>query len=79
MEGHSPSDVGSIVAVHLTPDQLADEIGVRRVDVVATCIKLGVPIYQGRIDKTLFEAVVAGGQESFEEALEEHTPDWRLH
>lgn len=72
-------NVGSPVAVHLTPDQLADAIGVRRVDVIATCIKLGVPVYQGRIDRTLFEAVVAGGREPFDDALAEHTPNWRLH
>lgn len=42
------------MANHLTPTELARESGLDRKDVIAKCIELGVPIFQGRIDKTLF-------------------------
>ena len=43
---------------HLTPAELARETGLDRRDVLAMCMEAGVPIYHGRIDKTLFEAAV---------------------
>jgi hypothetical protein len=42
------------MANHLTPTELARESGLQRTDVIRKCIELGVPIFQGRIDKTLF-------------------------
>jgi hypothetical protein len=42
------------MANHLTPTELARESGLERRDVIAKCIELGVPIFNGRIDKTLF-------------------------
>jgi hypothetical protein len=39
---------------HLTPTELARETGLERRDVISKCMELGVPIFQGRIDKTLF-------------------------
>ena len=42
------------MAIHLTPTELAREIGMQRREVIARCMELGVPIFQGRIDKTLF-------------------------
>ena len=42
------------MAIHLTPTELGREIGMHRRDVIEKCIELGVPIFQGRIDKTLF-------------------------
>ncbi len=42
------------MAVHLTPTELAREAGMHRREVIARCMELGVPIFQGRIDKTLF-------------------------
>jgi len=44
------------MANHLTPTELARESGLDRRDVIAKCMELGVPIFQGRIDKTLFQA-----------------------
>jgi hypothetical protein len=44
------------MANHLTPTELARETGLERRDVIAKCMELGVPIFQGRIDKTLFTA-----------------------
>lgn len=42
------------MANHLTPTELAHESGLERRDVIAKCLELGVPIFNGRIDKTLF-------------------------
>jgi hypothetical protein len=42
------------MAVHLTPTELAREAGLERREVISKCMELGVPIFQGRIDKTLF-------------------------
>ena len=44
------------MAIHLTPTELAREAGMERRDVIEKCMELGVPIFQGRIDKTLFMA-----------------------
>ncbi len=42
------------MANHLTPTELAREAGMHRREVITKCMQLGVPIFQGRIDKTLF-------------------------
>jgi hypothetical protein len=44
------------MANHLTPEELAKEMGMDRDEVVRICIEEGVPIYHGKIDKTLFQA-----------------------
>jgi hypothetical protein len=51
------------MANHLTPTELARESGLERRDVIAKCMELGVPIFQGRIDKTLFLASLREGEE----------------
>jgi hypothetical protein len=47
-EGHMPN--------HLTPEELSKELGLDRQEVIRVCLEEGVPIYQGKIDKTLFQA-----------------------
>ena len=42
------------MANHLTPTELAREAGLERKEVIAKCMEMGVPIFNGRIDKTLF-------------------------
>ena len=42
------------MANHLTPSELARESGLERRDVIVKCLELGVPIFNGKIDKTLF-------------------------
>jgi hypothetical protein len=42
------------MANHLTPTELARESGLDRRDVISKCVEMGVPIFNGRIDKTLF-------------------------
>ena len=44
------------MANHLTPEELSKEIGIDRQEVIRVCMQEGVPIYQGKIDKTLFQA-----------------------
>jgi len=39
---------------HLTPTELAREAGLGRREVISKCMEMGVPIFQGRIDKSLF-------------------------
>jgi hypothetical protein len=51
------------MAVHLTPDELSEALGMSRKEVVRLCMQEAVPIYQGRIDKTLFLcSMVAAGR-----------------
>lgn len=53
------------MAHHLTPAELADHLHMERQEVIGKCVQMGVPIYHGRIDRTLFEvslrSLVAGG------------------
>ena len=42
------------MAIHLIPTELGREAGMHRREVITKCMELGVPIFQGRIDKTLF-------------------------
>ena len=44
------------MANHLTPEELAEENRMDRQEVIAKCLEMGVPIFHGRIDKTLFAA-----------------------
>ncbi|HEY7537223.1 MAG TPA: hypothetical protein VH721_04495 [Gaiellaceae bacterium] len=41
---------------HLTPEELSKETGLDRAEVIRICLEEHVPIYQGKIDKTLFQA-----------------------
>ena len=44
------------MANHLTPEELSKELGLDRQEVIRVCMQEGVPIYQGKIDKHLFQA-----------------------
>jgi hypothetical protein len=44
------------VANHLTPTELADELQMKRQEVIRKCMEMGVPIFHGRIDRSLFES-----------------------
>lgn len=50
------------MANHLTPTELADITGMKRREVISKCMQLGVPIFQGKIDKTLFLASIKESQ-----------------
>ena len=44
------------MANHLTPSELADELHMKRQEVIGKCVELHVPIFHGRIDRFLFES-----------------------
>ncbi len=44
------------MANHLTPEELSKELNIDQQDVIKLCMQEGVPIYQGKIDRYLFEA-----------------------
>ena len=48
---------GAGMANHLTPDELSKEYGMKREDVIRLCHEQSVPIYHGKIDKSLFQTV----------------------
>ena len=43
------------MANHLTPEELSKELGIDRQEVIRVCMQEGVPIYNGKIDKYLFQ------------------------
>jgi len=51
------------MANHLTPTELAREAGLERRTVIDKCVELGVPIFNGRIDKTLFLSTLSSPKE----------------
>lgn len=44
------------MANHLTPEELSKELGIERDEIIRVCLEESVPIYHGKIDKTLFQA-----------------------
>jgi hypothetical protein len=49
-------DGRSGMANHLTPEELSKELNIDRQEIIRVCLQEGVPIYQGKIDKSLFAA-----------------------
>jgi hypothetical protein len=49
------------MANHLTPTELAREAGLGRREVLSKCVEMGVPVFEGRIDKSLFLASLRQG------------------
>ncbi len=41
---------------HFTPEELSKELGIDREDVIRLCVEESIPIYHGKIDRSLFEA-----------------------
>lgn len=58
------------MANHLTPTELAREAGLGRKEVLAKCMELGVPIFKGRIDKSLFLASLRQGGSAAQRPLQ---------
>jgi hypothetical protein len=52
------------MANHLTPEELSKELGIDRQEVIRLCLEESIPIYQGKIDKTLFQAQLQAVRES---------------
>ena len=38
-----------------TPYELADQLHMDQQEVIGRCVEMGIPIFHGRIDRTLFE------------------------
>ena len=58
------------MANHLTPEELSAEVGIEREEVIRICIEEHVPIYQGKIDKTLFVNEDVKDHAEIDEAVE---------
>ena len=43
------------MANHLTPSELAEELHMKQQEVIGKCVQMGIPIFHGRIDKSLFQ------------------------
>jgi hypothetical protein len=57
------------VANHLTPSELAEELQMKQQEVIGKCVQMGIPIFHGRIDRSLFETSLrsmAGQQQRHE-------------
>ena len=65
------------MAIHLTPTELAREAGLERREVIEKCMEMGVPIFQGRIDKTLFLAHPVGAGHDLRRTLQARYPPER--
>lgn len=52
------------MANHLTPSQLAEEMHMKQQEVIGKCVEMGVPIFHGRIDKSLFRTSLAAATPS---------------
>jgi hypothetical protein len=46
------------MANHFTPEELAEELGTETRDVIQLCLREGIPIYKGKIDRSLLTAVM---------------------
>lgn len=55
------------MANHLTPSELAEELHMKRQEVIGKCVELGVPIFHGRIDKSLFRSTLRHSSEQRKE------------
>jgi hypothetical protein len=47
------------VANHFTPEELSEELGIDRDEIIRVCLEESIPIYHGKIDRSLFEAQLA--------------------
>jgi uncharacterized protein (DUF58 family) len=62
-DSHTREEERALMAIHLTPTELAREAGMHRREVITKCMQLGVPIFEGRIDKTLFLTSLRAAQQ----------------
>ncbi len=46
------------MANHFTPEELAAEFGTDTRQLIQLCVKEGIPIYKGKIDRSLLTAVM---------------------
>jgi hypothetical protein len=46
------------MANHFTPEELAEEFGTDTRDIIRICVTEGIPIYKGKIDRSLLTVVM---------------------
>jgi hypothetical protein len=46
------------MANHFTPEELAEELGMDTGQIIRLCVNEGIPIYKGKIDRSLLAAVM---------------------
>jgi hypothetical protein len=46
------------MANHFTPEELAEELGTDTRDIVQFCFREGIPIYKGKVDRSLLVTVM---------------------
>jgi hypothetical protein len=46
------------MANHFTPEELAEELGMETAQIIRLCVNEGIPIYKGKIDRSLLAAVM---------------------
>ncbi len=44
------------MANHFTPEELSEELGIDRDEIIRVCLQESIPIYHGKIDRSLLEA-----------------------
>jgi hypothetical protein len=46
------------MANHFTPEELAEEFGMETREIIRLCVSESIPIYKGKIDRSLLTAVM---------------------
>jgi len=46
------------MANHFTPEELARELGLETKEIVQFCFREGIPIYKGKVDRSLLSVVM---------------------
>ena len=46
------------MANHFTPEELAKDLGMEEREVIQFCVDEGIPIYKGKVDRSLLTAVM---------------------
>jgi hypothetical protein len=46
------------MANHFTPEELAEEMGMETGQIIRLCVSEGIPIYKGKIDRSLLTVVM---------------------
>jgi hypothetical protein len=49
---------GEVMANHFTPEELSKDLGMETKDVIQFCLEEGIPIYKGKIDRSLLAVVM---------------------
>jgi hypothetical protein len=59
---------GDLMANHFTPAELAEELGTETRDVIQFCVREAIPIYKGKVDRSLLMTVMKAKGVQFQKA-----------